>query len=138
MDTTSKKFLRGFQKVGEDGVVKFKTIWPGWYGSRAIHIHFKVRMQGQANSSMVFSSQFFFDDDLNAKVLAEPGYKAGPPPVTNRMDQVFTNTGPGCCPTTMPPAAGVHVPGEETVLKVMPADSGKGYKATYKIGLMMA
>jgi protocatechuate 3,4-dioxygenase beta subunit len=131
MDTSDKRFLRGWQTSGEDGIVRFKTIYPGWYGSRAIHIHFKIR-----SGNAVFNSQFFFDEEMNDKVLADAAYTKSGERITNRMDQVFTNTGPGCCPTTMPPPDGQKVPGEDTLLEVQPA--GDGYQATFKVGLMMA
>jgi len=50
-DTISDNWLRGYQLTGKDqgqahkpinGQVSFKTIWPGWYTSRAIHIHVRV------------------------------------------------------------------------------------------------
>jgi protocatechuate 3,4-dioxygenase beta subunit len=134
MDTSDKKFLRGWQTSGEDGLVRFKTIYPGFYGSRAIHIHFKVRV-----GNGEFISQFFFDDTLNDDVLADAAYKQGSR-ITNRMDQVYTATGPeatrGCCPVTNPPPAGEKLVGDEMLLDAQP--SGDGYTATYKIGWMMA
>ena len=54
-DARGKKFLRGYQVTDEGGMVKFRTIVPGYYGSRALHIHFKVRPD--ANSE--FTSLFF-------------------------------------------------------------------------------
>jgi protocatechuate 3,4-dioxygenase beta subunit len=131
MNTSDKKFLRGWQTSGEDGLVRFKTIYPGFYGSRAIHIHFKIRV-----GNGEFTSQFFFDDTLNDKVLADAAYMKAGSRIKNRMDQVYTNTGPGCCPSTNPPPDGTKVVGDELVLDAQP--SGDGYAATYKIGWMMA
>lgn len=134
-DTGDKKFCRGWQKTGEDGVVKFKTIYPGFYGSRAIHIHFKIRMPGES-AAMAYTSQFYFDDKLSDKVLAESAYKKMGMRVTNRRDQVYTGTGPGCCPAQMV-AEDKHVVGDETLLKLEPDASGKGYTASFKIGMKM-
>jgi protocatechuate 3,4-dioxygenase beta subunit len=130
-NTEDKKFLRGWQTSGEDGLVRFKTIYPGFYGSRAIHIHFKIRV-----GNGEFTSQFFFDDMLNDKVLADAAYMKAGSRIKNRMDQVFTDTGPGCCPTTNPPPDGQKVVGDDMVLDAQP--SGDGYTATFKIGWMMA
>ncbi|MGA9166575.1 MAG: hypothetical protein WB053_04270, partial [Nitrososphaeraceae archaeon] len=41
--TEGKNFLRGYQMTGDNGTVRFTTIYPGWYEGRAIHIHDKVR-----------------------------------------------------------------------------------------------
>lgn len=133
-NTMGKKFLRGYQITDESGIAKFKTIVPGFYGSRALHIHFKVRMKGAANSRQVYTSQFFFDDALGDKVLADAAYKQGNR-IKNRMDQVFTNTGSGGAPSTMPPPAGKKVVGDDMVLDLKPLASGKGYAATFRIGV---
>ncbi len=39
---TSVHFLRGRQTTDASGVVTFNTIFPGWYGGRAPHIHVHV------------------------------------------------------------------------------------------------
>ncbi|MFE9094059.1 intradiol ring-cleavage dioxygenase [Streptomyces sp. NPDC007264] len=41
-----RTFLRGYQTTGADGVAEFTTVFPGWHGSRAPHIHVKVRTGG--------------------------------------------------------------------------------------------
>ncbi|OLN92789.1 hypothetical protein CCHL11_06774 [Colletotrichum chlorophyti] len=35
----NESWLRGVQQTGQNGVVRFKTIIPGWYDGRATHIH---------------------------------------------------------------------------------------------------
>jgi protocatechuate 3,4-dioxygenase beta subunit len=103
-NTGDKKYCRGWQKTGEDGIAKFTTIYPGWYGNRCIHIHFKVRgVMGL--QTMGFTSQIFFDDALNTEILMTPGYKAGPPAVTNRTDMVFTTGDGGAAPAAAVPAS---------------------------------
>ena len=37
-------FLRGMQKTNRLGIATFKTIYPGWYQGRAVHIHVKVHI----------------------------------------------------------------------------------------------
>jgi hypothetical protein len=41
-------FLRGTQRSGTDGTCLFRTIYPGWYPGRAVHIHAKGRHRGCA------------------------------------------------------------------------------------------
>jgi protocatechuate 3,4-dioxygenase beta subunit len=75
-DTGSQKFLRGYQVTGSDGRVEFRTLYPGWYPGRAVHIHFKVRTALAPTGAYEFTSQLFFEDDLTDRVHADPGYAA--------------------------------------------------------------
>ncbi len=68
--TVGQKFLRGYQTTGADGLVKFTTIYPGWYEGRAVHIHFKIRTKDGHD----FTSQLFFDDAFTDKVFAQAPY----------------------------------------------------------------
>ena len=45
-DTTGQSFLRGYQTTDAGGVATFRTIYPGWYRGRAVHVHFKIRTTG--------------------------------------------------------------------------------------------
>lgn len=40
--TASATWLRGYQMTDADGEVNFTTIFPGWYTSRIMHIHFQI------------------------------------------------------------------------------------------------
>ncbi len=40
-------FLRGIQLSDDAGNVTFTTLYPGWYGGRAIHIHLSVHLGGE-------------------------------------------------------------------------------------------
>ncbi len=40
--TAGATFLRGTQLTDRDGWVRFKTVYPSWYGGRTPHLHFKV------------------------------------------------------------------------------------------------
>src|SRR5206468_1713148 len=42
----SQTFLRGLQTTDTNGVVTFRTIYPGWYQGRATHIHLQVFANG--------------------------------------------------------------------------------------------
>ena len=80
-------YFRGVQTAGADGRVDFDTCYPGWYGGRAIHIHFRVVRDGQAYAT----SQLFFADELNAEIFAtHPEYSEfGQPDVTNQTDGIL-------------------------------------------------
>ena len=62
-----RTYLRGTQFADADGWVRFKTIYPSWYGGRTPHLHFKVFLQARE----VVASQIFFDDEVNAEVFSE-------------------------------------------------------------------
>ena len=51
-------WLRGAQRTDEQGIARFKTIFPGWYDMRTPHIHFKIGGPG----AELFTGQFYFDD----------------------------------------------------------------------------
>jgi protocatechuate 3,4-dioxygenase beta subunit len=42
-NTTGQTFLRGYQITDSNGAVTFKTIVPGWYSGRTIHIQVMIR-----------------------------------------------------------------------------------------------
>jgi len=86
-----QKFLRGFQTTNASGSAKFTTIYPGWYGGRAVHIHFKIR----PTSSSEFTSQLFFDDALSTQVFAQTPYspKGTQGMTRNSADGIFQQSG---------------------------------------------
>lgn len=70
--TNKQIWLRGVQKTDDDGVVTFRTIFPGWYDMRAPHIHFKIG----GPQRELFTSQFYFDDTFANDVYRNhPDYK---------------------------------------------------------------
>src|ERR1044072_1797122 len=46
VNTSGKKFLRGYQITDGNGQGQFTTIYPGWYMGRTIHIHVRARTYG--------------------------------------------------------------------------------------------
>ncbi len=81
-------WYRGIQTAGADGRVTFDTNFPGWYGGRTTHIHFRVTVNGQ--QSLV--SQLFFDEDLKSDIYSNVvNYDApgGQGYVQNASDQVI-------------------------------------------------
>src|SRR5437588_838015 len=41
---SSRTFMRGVQKTDKTGLAVFRTVYPGWYQGRTVHIHVKVRV----------------------------------------------------------------------------------------------
>jgi protocatechuate 3,4-dioxygenase beta subunit len=63
--------FRGRQITDRDGVANFLSVYPGWYGGRAIHVHLRVLVEGRE----LLVSQLFFDDLLSDAVHAShPDY----------------------------------------------------------------
>jgi protocatechuate 3,4-dioxygenase beta subunit len=137
--TTGRQFLRAYQVTDEGGLVKFNTIYPGWYGSRTIHIHFKIRVLGPSDNTYTFTSQMYFDEEINDAVMGMGAYNTrGERMVLNSTDQVYKDTGPGAGPDPNPLPAGQKAPGDSTLVTCVENTSGSGYNAHLKIGLMMA
>jgi protocatechuate 3,4-dioxygenase beta subunit len=92
-NTRGKKFLRGYQTTDASGRVQFTTIYPGWYGGRAVHIHFKIRPSTTPQTE--FTSQLFFDDALSAQVFAQAPYsqKGTQSWLRNTADSIFNQSG---------------------------------------------
>jgi len=83
-------FLRGTQVSDGDGKVTFKTIYPGWYQGRAVHIHMKVHVGGKD----VHTGQFFFDDATSDEVFAEAPYNLkGKADMRNADDSIYRGAG---------------------------------------------
>jgi hypothetical protein len=84
-------FLRGVQKTNAKGIATFKTIYPGWYRGRAVHIHVKAHVGG----SVVHTGQLFFPAAVtNAVYKAAPYSTHGTTPDTlNASDSIFRNGG---------------------------------------------
>ena len=61
-----KSHLRGTQFTDADGWVRFRTIFPSWYGGRTPHVHFKVLLDDRE----AVASQVFFPDDVSREVFA--------------------------------------------------------------------
>ena len=115
-NTSGKKFLRGYQVTGSDGVARFTTIYPGWYQGRAVHIHFKIRSAASAASAYEFTSQLFFDDSLTDQVHATGPY-------ASKGQRTLRNSGDGI----------YNGGGSQLVLDV--TGTADGYAATFNIAL---
>jgi protocatechuate 3,4-dioxygenase beta subunit len=95
--TEGQTWLRGYQISDADGKVAFKTIYPGSYAGRTVHIHVKTRMFNAAgNATYEFTTQLFFDDAANDIVMQRPAYSArGGGRTRNAQDFLYGSNGRG-------------------------------------------
>lgn len=117
-DTRGKQFLRGYQRTGADGAAHFLTIYPGWYPGRAVHIHFKIRVDPESDRGHEFTSQLYFDEKLTDTVHAVAPYAKAGRRTMNTADGIF-RTG-----------------GTQLLLDTQP--DGDGFRATFDVGLQIA
>ncbi|WP_167598642.1 intradiol ring-cleavage dioxygenase [Leeuwenhoekiella sp. ZYFB001] len=87
-------FLRGRQISDADGLVKFQSIFPGWYNSRATHIH--VHIYNTTGTSLLVTQIAFPEGDDSAVVAvnaaSDYGYTKGMSGYTyNANDNVFSD-----------------------------------------------
>lgn len=84
-------FLRGVQRTNASGIGTFKTIYPGFYQGRAVHIHVKVHVRG----NVVHTGQLFFPAAITNVVYAKAPYSqhGTTPDTPNAQDAIFRNGG---------------------------------------------
>jgi len=85
-DAENHLYFRGSQVSDADGVVAFDSCFPGWYSSRAPHVHFQVLLGG----SLYVTGQVVFDDALCEEIYGtHPEYaEFGLPDTTIATDTV--------------------------------------------------
>jgi protocatechuate 3,4-dioxygenase beta subunit len=72
----SDRFCRGKQITSAEGIVSFRTLYPGWYFGRPLHVHFLALKPGSGADTMsyrgsqyhVFTTQFYFDDQFSRNI----------------------------------------------------------------------
>ena len=117
-NTVGQSFLRGYQLTDRTGEVRFRTIYPGWYRGRAVHIHFKVRTEPASERGHEFTSQLYFDESVTTRVYSRMPYAAkGGRYDRNADDEIFTRGG--------------------DQLLVRPTAAGDGYAARFEVGLQL-
>jgi len=60
-DTSGQMWLRSKATADSDGQLVIKTIVPGWYDGRTIHIHVKVSFSTTSDSTYAVTSQLIFN-----------------------------------------------------------------------------
>jgi protocatechuate 3,4-dioxygenase beta subunit len=132
-DTEGQTFLRGYQVSDSKGQVTFKTIYPGFYSGRTVHIHVRVRTFDGNNTTTNFTTQLFFDESTNSTVFASGDYSGGSRNTTNATDSVYTEEQQDGNVLLVPLTGGVAngYSGEATVaLSGLPASSTGGSNDT--------
>jgi protocatechuate 3,4-dioxygenase beta subunit len=92
VSTKGDTFLRGTQFCDDAGLVKFATIYPGWYQGRTTHIHCKVYLAGKA----VLTTQLYFPDALSEylyKNVKPYNARVHERDTVNATDHVVENSG---------------------------------------------
>ncbi|WP_416977986.1 intradiol ring-cleavage dioxygenase [Streptomyces sp. T028] len=121
-------YLRGYQIANANGVVKFETIFPGWYTPRTCHIHVKVHTGGEKEDGTYeggkvnYTGQFFFDDTIAEEIFTlEPYSQHSGSYTTLDNDMVYDGGGASS--------------GLLTLKAVHKADPSKGYKGFLTLGI---
>ncbi|MFF0028306.1 intradiol ring-cleavage dioxygenase [Streptomyces avermitilis] len=66
--TDDERYLRGTWRTDKHGYVTFRTVFPGWYQGRCVHIHVKVHVDGTWTDAgyegghTCHTGQLFFDE----------------------------------------------------------------------------
>ncbi len=121
-------YLRGYQIANANGVVKFETIFPGWYTPRTCHIHLKVHTGGQKEDGTYeggkvnYTGQLFFPDAIAEEIFTlEPYAKHVGSYTTLDNDMVYDGSGASS--------------GLLTLDAVHKKDPSKGYKGSLTLGV---
>jgi len=115
-NTVGQTYLRGYQTTDSNGLVTFKTIFPGWYSGRTVHIHVMIRTFSSSGAqTFEFTTQLFFDPALTLTIMAKAPYNTrGNPDTTNATDSIYNS---------------------ETLLSLASATSGSGYTTSITVGV---
>jgi len=83
-------YLRGAQATNSDGIVEFKTIYPGWYRGRTTHVHAKVHL----DKATLLTTQFFTTKAMDDIVYAREPYSEDTGRDTfNESDNIYVEEG---------------------------------------------
>lgn len=89
-DTADERFLRGVQRTDVKGLAIFRTIYPGWYQGRTVHIHTMVHIGG----NVVHTGQLYFSDAVTDAVYKRSPYNRRPNRnPRNSGDSIYRNGG---------------------------------------------
>jgi protocatechuate 3,4-dioxygenase beta subunit len=102
----SRTFMRGVQRTNARGLALFRTVYPGWYQGRTVHIHVKVHLGG----NVVHTGQLYFPDSVTDVVYRKAPYNNRPNRSTrNAADAIYRNGGKKSQVTIRKNSAGVYV-----------------------------
>jgi protocatechuate 3,4-dioxygenase beta subunit len=87
---SSRGFMRGIQKTNAKGLALFRSVYPGWYQGRTVHIHVKVHLGG----NVVHTGQLYFPDAVTDAAYRKAPYTSRPGrDIRNATDSVYRNGG---------------------------------------------
>jgi protocatechuate 3,4-dioxygenase beta subunit len=87
---SNRTFMRGLQRTNAKGVAVFRTVYPGWYPGRTVHIHVKVHVGG----NVLHTGQLYFPDSVTDAVYRKAPYSRRPNRNTrNPDDAIYRNGG---------------------------------------------
>jgi protocatechuate 3,4-dioxygenase beta subunit len=102
----SRTFMRGIQRTNAKGLALFRTVYPGWYQGRTVHIHVKVHLGG----NVVHTGQLYFPDSVTNVVFRKAPYNSRPNRTTrNAADAIYRNGGKKSQVSVRRNSAGVYV-----------------------------
>jgi protocatechuate 3,4-dioxygenase beta subunit len=85
-----RTFMRGVQRTDARGLAVFRTVYPGWYPGRTVHIHVKVHIGG----NVVHTGQLYFPEAITNTAYKKSPYSSRPGRDTrNATDSVYRNGG---------------------------------------------
>src|SRR5438034_11264655 len=86
----SRTFMRGIQRTNAKGLALFRSVYPGWYPGRTVHIHVKVHLGG----NVVHTGQLYFPDAVTDAAYRKAPYASRPTRSTrNANDAIYRNGG---------------------------------------------
>ncbi|MCX5332769.1 MULTISPECIES: intradiol ring-cleavage dioxygenase [unclassified Streptomyces] len=98
--TDDTRYLRGTWRTDRQGFVTFKTVFPGWYRGRTVHIHVKVHVNGEwtdagyEGGNTCHTGQFFFDEEsVIATTTLEPYVSNAAERTTLDEDTIYDGSG---------------------------------------------
>jgi protocatechuate 3,4-dioxygenase beta subunit len=104
--SASRTFMRGIQRSNAKGLALFRTVYPGWYQGRTVHIHVKVHLGG----NVVHTGQLYFPDAVTDAVYRKAPYNSRPNRSTrNAADAIYRNGGKKSQVSVRKNGAGVYV-----------------------------
>ena len=103
---SNRTFMRGIQRTNAKGLAVFRTVYPGWYQGRTVHIHVKVHLGG----NVVHTGQLYFPDSVTDAAYRKTPYTDRPNRTTrNADDAIYRNGGRRSLLTLRKTAGGVYV-----------------------------
>src|SRR5438874_5703321 len=102
----SRTFMRGIQRTNAKGLALFRTVYPGWYQGRTVHIHVKVHLGG----NVVHTGQLYFPDTVTDVVYCISQFcSCGHRDVRNASDSIYRNGGSKSLLSVKKSSAGIYV-----------------------------